>query len=61
LGIINVDFDATGQLLIYFAFIKYLSKKWEYSEPVHELFIDLREAYDSFRREVLYTHNISLS
>ena len=35
LGIINVDFDATGQLLIYFAFIKYLSKKWEYSETAH--------------------------
>jgi hypothetical protein len=56
-----VDFDATGPLLTYFEFIKYLSKKWEYSEAVHEPFIDLKEAYDLVRREVLYTHNISLS
>jgi len=30
-----------------------LEKKWEYSEPVHQLFIDFKKAYDSFRREVL--------
>ena len=28
--------------------------KWEYSEPVHQLFIDFKKAYDSVRREVLY-------
>ena len=29
LGIVNVDFDATGQLLIvYYAFLKYLRKIW---------------------------------
>jgi len=28
LGIISVDFDTTGQLLIYSAFIKYLRKNW---------------------------------
>jgi len=29
LGIINVDFDAAGQLLIiYLAFVKYLRKNW---------------------------------
>jgi len=55
LGIINVDFDATGQLLIiYSAFIKYSRKKWEYNEAVHQLFIDFKETYNSFRREVLY-------
>jgi hypothetical protein len=55
LGIISVDFDATGQLLIiYSAFIKYLSKKWEYNEAVHQLFIDFKKAYDLLRREVLY-------
>ena len=48
-----MDFDATGQLLIiYSAFVEYLRKK--YSEPVHHLFIDLKKAYDSVRREVLY-------
>jgi len=50
-----VDFDATGQpLIIYSAFAKYLKKKWEYNEAVHQLFIDFKKAYDSVRREVLY-------
>ena len=53
LGIVNVDFEAAGQLLIiYSAFVKYL-KKWEYDEAVHHLFIDFKKAYDSVRREVL--------
>ena len=53
-GIINVAFDAIGRLLIiYSAFIKYL-KNWEYNDPVHQLFIDFKKAYDSVRREVLY-------
>jgi hypothetical protein len=29
-------------------------KKWEHSEAVHQLFIDLKKVYDSGRREVLY-------
>jgi len=29
-------------------------KKWEYSEAVHELIIDLKKAYDSVRREVMF-------
>jgi len=54
-GIINVVFDATVRLLIkYSAFAKYLRKKWEYKEEVHQLFIDFKKAYDSVRREVLY-------
>jgi len=54
-GIINVAFDETSRLLIiYSAFAKYLRKKWEYNEPVHQLFIDFKKAYDSVRREVLY-------
>jgi hypothetical protein len=40
LGIISVDFDAVGQLLIiYSAFVKYLKKKWEYNEAVYQLCI----------------------
>ena len=31
-----------------------LEKKCEYIEAVHQLFIDFKKAYDSFRREVLY-------
>ena len=54
MGIINVDFDATCQILIiYSAFIKYL-KKWKYNEAVFQLFIDFKKSYDSARREVLY-------
>jgi hypothetical protein len=29
-------------------------RKWEYNKTVHQLFIDLKKAYDSTRREVLY-------
>ena len=55
MGIINVDFDATNQLLIiHSAFVKYLKKKWEYKQAEHRLFIDFKKAYDSVRREVLY-------
>jgi hypothetical protein len=32
-----------------------LEKKWEYSETVHQVFLDLKKAYDSVRREVLYS------
>jgi len=46
----EIDF---GIGLIYFAFIKYLSRKWEYNEAVHQLFIDFKKVYDSVRREVL--------
>ena len=31
-----------------------LEKKWEHNEPVHQLFIDFKKAYDSVRREALY-------
>ena len=48
-------FDARSQLLIFHsAFVKHLRKKWECNEAVHHLFIDLKKAYDSVRREVLY-------
>ena len=31
-----------------------LEKKWEYSEPLHQLYIHFKKAYDAGRREVLY-------
>jgi hypothetical protein len=31
-----------------------LEKKWEYSETVHQLFVDFKIACDSVRREALY-------
>jgi hypothetical protein len=56
LGIASVDSNATSQQqIIYFAFVKYLIKKREYNEAVHMLFIDFTKAYDSVRREVLYS------
>ena len=54
MGIIKVDFDATGQILIInSAFVKYLRKKWEYNKAMYQLFIDFKKAYDSVTREVL--------
>jgi len=53
LGIINVDSDATGPLLIiYSAFVKYLRRNG--NTMMHQLFIDFKKAYDSVRKEVLY-------
>ena len=50
-----MDFEATGQLLIiYSTLVKYLKKKWVYSEAGHLPCIDFKKAYDSVRREVLY-------
>ena len=54
-----MDFDTTGQLLIvYSAFVKYLRKKFEYNEAVHQLLIECKKAYDSVRREDLYNNHI---
>jgi hypothetical protein len=35
-------------------FVKYLEKKWEYNEAVHQLLIYFKNAYDSVTREVLF-------
>jgi hypothetical protein len=32
-----------------------LNEEWEYSETVHQLFMDFKKAYDSVKREVLYS------
>jgi hypothetical protein len=50
-----VTFNVTDQLLTrYFPFIRYW-KKWEYNETVHQLHTDFKKAFDSVRREVLYS------
>jgi len=55
LGIISVDFDATGQLLIiYSAFVKYLRRNGNTMKQCKSYFIDFKKSYDSVRREVLY-------
>ena len=47
--------DATGRPIEHiFCIRQILEKKWEYNEPVHQLFIDFKKTYDSVRREVLY-------
>jgi hypothetical protein len=54
LGTISVDFDVTHQLQISFsAFVSYWRKNG--NKTVHQLFIDFKKAYDSMRREVLYS------
>ena len=55
LGTINVVLDITDRLLTkYFVFDRDLRKKWEYDGTIHQLFIDIRKAYDSVKRDVLY-------
>jgi hypothetical protein len=55
LGIIDVDSDRVGQILIiYSIFFKFLRKKSEYNEAVRQLFMDYKKAYDSVRREAMY-------
>jgi len=62
LGMISVGFDVTGQILItYFALLKYVIKKWEYYEAVHQLFVGFKKTCDSVRREVFYNNFIQLS
>ena len=53
MGIISVDSDAVGQLLI-ICIRQILEKKLERNKAVHQLFIDFKKAYNSVRREVLY-------
>jgi len=51
LGIVTVDFNEMGQLLIiYFGFVRYLRKKGNTMRQC----IEFKEAYDSVRWEVLY-------
>ena len=53
LGVISLDFDITGPLLIkYSAFVKDLRKNW--NTLGRPLFMDFKKAYHSFRREVMY-------
>jgi hypothetical protein len=55
LGIINVDFDATGQLLDHiFCTGQTPEKKMGYNEAVHQLLTEFKKAYDLVKREVLY-------
>jgi len=37
-----------------FCILQILEKKWGYNEAVHQLFIDIKNAYDSVMKEVLY-------
>jgi sorting nexin-29 len=56
LGTTNVGFDVIDQRLIKFSVSnRYWRKKWEYNGTVYRLFIDYKKAYDSVRREVLYS------
>jgi hypothetical protein len=54
LGMISVGFDVRSNTAHAFCIHQILKKKWEYSETVHQLFVDFKKAYDSVTREVLY-------
>ena len=61
LGIIVVDFDLTGQLLIiYSAFNKYFRKKGEYNETVYPLYIDFRQFIIQLREGSCIKFSMSL-
>jgi hypothetical protein len=50
-----VGFGVADQILVrLFVFFTYWRKNWEYSETVHQLFIDFKKACYSIWREVLY-------
>jgi hypothetical protein len=49
-----VDFIATSATDRIFCICQICGKKREYSEVIHQLFINFKKTYDSFRREVLY-------
>jgi hypothetical protein len=52
--IMNVGLDIAGQLLIICsAFNRYVGKKRDYNQVVHQLFVDFKKACDSVGREVL--------
>ena len=38
-----------------FSIRKILEKKWEYNGTVHQLYVDFKKAYDSVKREKLYS------
>jgi hypothetical protein len=51
-----MGFDAVVQLWSdLFFFRQILEKEWKYGETVQQLFIDFSKAYDSVKREVLYS------
>jgi hypothetical protein len=56
LGIISVCFVVTSTTDQIFYIQLILEKKWECNGTVHQLFIDFKKAYDSFKREVLYNN-----
>jgi len=43
-----------------FCICQILEKKWEYNEAVHQLFIDLKKAYDSVKRGSCIIFSLSL-
>jgi hypothetical protein len=54
-GNTKVDFSVIDQLVRFSIYVRCRKKKWDYNGTVHQLFIDLRKAYNSVRREVLYS------
>jgi hypothetical protein len=53
-----VGFDVTTDQI--FCIRQILEKKCEYSETVHQLFVDFKKAYDSAKRKniVQYSHRV---
>jgi hypothetical protein len=61
LGIINVDFEATDQLLtIYDVFVKYPRRNQNTREAVHQTFTDFKKAFDRLGGRCGITFSLSL-
>jgi len=60
MGIIIADEDTIDQLqIVYAAFITYL-RKMGYNGALHQLYVDLKKAYDSVRRKVILSFSWAL-
>jgi hypothetical protein len=55
LGITNVDLCVIDKRITKSSSIqRILVRTWKYNGTIHQLFIDFKKAYHSFRKEVLY-------
>jgi hypothetical protein len=58
LGIISMDFDVRGQILIARVYSSNTWENWEYIEAVYQP-LGFKKAYDSVRRKILYILSLS--
>jgi hypothetical protein len=55
IGVISEDLDVINQLLLRYSAFERQWRKWECNGIGRQSFVDFKKAYDSCRREVLYS------